>query len=162
MAKIVTKIGDMFSVECDAQNKKYFQYVANDLSMLNSDGIRVFKTSYSAVEQPDPKKIVADAVEFHAHVVIKWGVEMGLWHKVGHCGDIGRQDVFFRDSGDYGNPEILVSHNWWVWKVNEEHVHVGALVGDHQKAEIGIVVSPLDVVHRIRTGKYDFVYPSYE
>ena len=30
------------------------------------------------------------------------------------------------------------------------------------KAEVGIVISPDSIVHRMQTGKYDFVYPDYE
>jgi len=49
MAKrIVTKIGDIFSVVLDNGNKKYFQYVANDLTQLNSDVIRSFNAKFGA------------------------------------------------------------------------------------------------------------------
>jgi len=41
--RIVTKIGDIFSIDLDSKTKKYFQYVTNDETMLNSSVIRVFK-----------------------------------------------------------------------------------------------------------------------
>lgn len=41
--RIVTQIGDIFIVYLDSTTKKYFQYVANDETMLNSSVIRVFK-----------------------------------------------------------------------------------------------------------------------
>ena len=43
MARISTKIGDVFSVKVDENNKKYFQLVAFDLTQLNSNAIRAFK-----------------------------------------------------------------------------------------------------------------------
>ena len=43
MAKrIVTKIGYVFCVEIDNKYKCFFQYVANDMTQLNSSVIRVF------------------------------------------------------------------------------------------------------------------------
>ena len=41
--RIVTKIGDIFSVTLDNGNKRFFQYIANDLSCLNSSVIRVLR-----------------------------------------------------------------------------------------------------------------------
>jgi hypothetical protein len=46
MARIRTKIGDVFSVPLDNINKKYFQYIPNDLTQLNSDVIRAFVKRY--------------------------------------------------------------------------------------------------------------------
>lgn len=40
--RIITKIGDIFCVEVDNDYKCYFQYVANDMTVLNSSVIRVF------------------------------------------------------------------------------------------------------------------------
>ena len=41
--RIVTKIGDIFQIKVDDIHAKYFQYIANDKTELNSDVIRVFK-----------------------------------------------------------------------------------------------------------------------
>ena len=43
MIRSNTKLGDIFCVKIDENNKKYFQYIANDLTQLNSDVIRAFK-----------------------------------------------------------------------------------------------------------------------
>lgn len=59
MARVVTKIGDVFEVKLDENTKKYFQYVANDLTQLNSDVIRAFKKKYPVDESPDLKDVVA-------------------------------------------------------------------------------------------------------
>lgn len=52
MARINTKIGDVFSVKID-NNKKYFQYIVSDLTQLNSDVIRAFKKVYPINAHPD-------------------------------------------------------------------------------------------------------------
>lgn len=166
MARVITKIGDVFYVKLNDNNKKYFQYVANDLTQLNSDIIRIFKKVYPINENPDLSEVVKDEVEFYAHCVIKWGIKMGVWEKGGKAPILGELDVLFRCTNDYGHKlgddPIKISHNWYVWKINEEVKRVGKLEGENQKSEIGMVMNPLSVVHRIRTGEYNLPnYPGY-
>jgi len=160
-ARIITKIGDVFSVPLDGGSKKYFQYVANDLTQLNSSVIRAFKSTYPIDSSPDLLQVVAGDVDFYAHVVLKWGIKMKLWERVGNLSFTDKLDVLFRASNDYGNPSIKTSHNWRVWKIGEDDQRVGKLGGEYLKAEIGVVVDPPSVVHRLRTGEYSFVYPGY-
>ena len=51
MVRVVTKIGDVFSVKLDNEVKKYFQLIAFDLTQLNSDVIskRPLNTPYEFV-----------------------------------------------------------------------------------------------------------------
>lgn len=93
-------------------------------------------------------------------MVVKWGIKMKLWEKVGNVPEVGEVDVLFRDTNDYGK-QVKVSNNWYIWRMNEPFIDVGKLEGDNQKAEIGIVVAPPDIIDRMRTGKYDFVYPDF-
>lgn len=161
MARANTKIGDVFSVKIDANSKKYFQYIISDLTQLNSDVIRAFKKVYPINANPDLSEIVNGEVEFYAHCVTKLGLKMSYWESVGNISNVGSFDnVLFRSSGD--NPQTKVSHNWWVWKINEEQKPVGKLEGENRKAEIGSVIPPDSIVHRVQTGKYDFVYPDFE
>jgi hypothetical protein len=86
-----------------------------------------------------------------------------LWEKVGNLAETGSPDqILFRDSSDYGNPRISVSHNWWVWKINQDQQQVGRLLGLNRDAEIGIIVRPADIVSRVISGRYDFFYPHFE
>jgi len=165
-ARVRTRIGDVFSVRISEQSWKYFQYVANDLSQLNADVIRAFTRSYSIDDARDMSMIVKDEVAFYAHVVIPWGIKMGLWEKVGGVPETGDLRVLFRGTNDYGckvgETPVAISHSWYVWHIGEEFRRVGRLEGENRKAEIGIVVTPMDVVTRMRTGKYTFVYPGFE
>ena len=163
MARANTKIGDVFSVKIDDNSKKYLQYIISDLTQLNSDVIRAFKKVYPIDANPELSEIVKGEIEFYAHCVTKWGIKLGYWEKVGNIADVGKTDhILFRDSGDYGNPQIKVSQDWWVWKINEDQKRVGKLIGENQKAEIGLVINPESIVYRMRTGEYDFkAYPSY-
>lgn len=162
------RIGDVFYAQIDSKYKKYFQYIAKDLNMLNSDVIRVFKKKYKEKETPELSEIMKDDIDFYAHCVVKWGVKMGLWKKEGNYqSEINFDNVLFRDTDDCGktNSEeiVRISENWHVWKINDsEFTHVGKLKGDNKKAEVGVVVAPDSIVYRMLHGEYDFVYPSYE
>lgn len=161
MARANTKTGDVFSVKIDDSSKKYFQYIVSDLTQLNSDVIRAFKKGYPINANPDLSEIVNGEVEFYAHCVTKLGLKMGYWEKVGNTDDVGEfDDVLFRSSGD--DPQTKVSHNWWVWKINDDQRHVGKIAGENRKAEIGSVIPPDSIVHRMQTGEYDFAYPDFE
>ncbi len=166
MKRVRVKIGDVFAVRLDDNIKKCFQYVEIDRSQLDSPVIRAFKKAYPLDVMPDLAEIVADDVDFFAHVIVQWGLKMGLWEKVGHVDETGDPSVLFRDTDDCGHKEgeapVRVSSNWYVWSVNEEFHHVGELKGENRNSEIGVVVSPPDIVHRMQTGKYGFVYPDYE
>lgn len=165
--RVVTKIGDIFSVQIDDSNRKYIQLIAYDLTQLNSDVIRVFKEIYPLDVNPDFSEIVNGEVEFYAHCVTNFGVKMGLWEKVGKSAETGHLDhILFRGTEDYGHKAgeepIRISNRWYVWRIGEEFRDVGKLEGENQKAEIGVVVTPSDIVERMKTGRYSFVYPDFE
>ena len=166
MKRVRTRVGNVFCARLDKNRKKYFQYIARDMSQLDSDVVRAFKRSYSVDETPDLRVVVADEVDFYAHVIVQWGIKMNLWEKVGHVSDVGGLDVLFRDTDDCGVKEgeepVKVSTNWYVWRINKNFQHVGKLKGAHRDAEIGVVVAPPDIVDRMRTGEYDFLCPGYE
>lgn len=163
MARIVAKIGDIFAVNVDDTTRKYFQYVANDLTQLNSSVIRAFKEKYDPDSKVDLSEVVKGKVDFYAHCVLKWGIQLGYWEKVGKVADVGKVDVFFRDTNDcgrkLGEEPVLISEKWFVWKINEKHQSIGRLTEKYRKAEIGVVVNAEDIVTRMRTGTYSFEYP---
>ncbi len=55
MYRVDTKIGDLFCVPINDQEKRHFQLVAFDSTQLNSDVIRAFKKIYPIQDQPDIK-----------------------------------------------------------------------------------------------------------
>lgn len=166
--RVITKIGDVFSVAIDNNKKKYFQYIANDLTQLNSDVIRAFKKIYPIDSNPNLAEIVNDEVDFYAHCVVALGVKMKLWNKVGNTTEIGNiTQILFRGTSDYGvwidNEPIKISTKWYIWKINDkDFTKVGKLEGKNRSADIGVVVNPYDIVERMKTGKYSFFYPDFE
>jgi hypothetical protein len=165
MTRVVVRLGDIFAANLDDSTKKYFQYIGDDQTQLNSRVIKVFKKAYATADTPDLREVVNGDVDFYAHVVIRWGLQMNLWEKVGNVKDVGRTDVLFRGTSDAGRhinePPVEISEKWYVWRINEPTQRVGKLEGENRKAEIGLVMSPANIVHRMRTGRYNFVYPGY-
>lgn len=158
-----TKIGDVFAVPISENEKRYMQYIISDMTMLNSDVIRVFKKVYALDANPAIEEIVNDEVDFYAHCVTKAGIKMGLWEKVGNTPDVGQTDhIIFRDSWDYGNPKIKISNDWYIWKINEPTVNIGKLEEKYQQADIGIVFPPERIINKLRTGSYNIVYPNFK
>lgn len=164
MSSKKTKVGDVFEVKLNG-SKKFFQYIANDLTQLNSDVIRAFKKKYSLDNNPELSEIIKDEVDFYAHCVVKLGLKINVWERVGNVENIGSLDlVLFRDTNDYGckigESLIQISSNWYVWKINDsKFTKIGVLEGLNRKAELGIVVNPYDIKDRMITGKYSFIYP---
>ncbi|MBP1483854.1 Imm26 family immunity protein [Acinetobacter nosocomialis] len=160
MKKKNTKIGDIFVVKLDNGHKKYFQLIAFDVTQLNSDVIRVFKKKYSENEGLILSEIISDEVDFYAHCITIFGIKLGFWEKVGNIQEVGDVNILFRSSADH--PKIDISNNWWVWSVNKPQQYVGKLEGENLHAEIGSVIPPDSIVHRIKTGSYDFIYPGFD
>lgn len=163
MAKANTKIGDVFSVKLDNNTKKYIQYVANDLTQLNSDVIRAFKKAYPINAMPDLSEVVKGEEEFYAHCVTQWGIKLNLWEKVGNISDIGKVEVLFRDTNDYGSKPgaepVKVSSNWYVWKINEDFKHIGKIGDKYKNSFVGVVINPHGIVELLKGNKYPVNYP---
>src|SRR5439155_26519203 len=122
---------------------RYLHHGANDQTQLDSLVIRVLPTHPPGDANPDLNDVVKDKVDFYAHVFLGFARKLKYWDRVGNVTDVGRVEALFRDSPDYGNPQIQVSHNWWVCRINEPQTPVGELRGANRQAEIGIVISPL-------------------
>jgi len=164
MAKRLTiKEGDVFEVPLENNTKGYFQFIMLDLTQLNSEVIKVFKKRYEASESPNLEDVVKDEVQCYAHMVIKFGVKMNLWNKVGNVGlEPNIEAPYFRGSNDYGNSEIKVSKSWYVWRANEDFVQVGELKGEHVNYDIGSVLATPEIPEIMNTGKSSYFYPSYK
>ena len=155
MAKrIITKIGDIFSVALNNGNQRFFQYIANDLSCLNSSVIRVFKREYSEECELRPEEVVDDDVDFYAHTVLKWGIVDGYWQKKGKCLNVGDTgNILFRmyrsDAVDHKN------RIWEAWFINnDERFDIGVLSESFRnRSDLGLVFPTKDIIGRIRDGR---------
>lgn len=156
MAKrIVTKIGDLFCVEIDNEYKCYFQYVANDMTMLNSSVIRVFSRHYPLDYNLIADEVIKDSVSFYAHTILRFGIVYNAWYKVGRHKDIGNpNDIRFRWFDELDFSKIDKSYNWSIWNINEEQHFIGEVSEKYRSIDLGIVFSFDNIVSKIKTGKF--------
>ncbi|MFA4045545.1 hypothetical protein HPS54_11385 [Prevotella sp. PCHR] len=156
MAKrIVTKIGNIFCVEIDKQYKKFFQYVANDMSMLNSSVIRAFKRKYTIEWKPNMDVIVDDDVEFYAHTILSVGIHNNTWYKAGTHKDVGdTTNIMFRYYSEGNTSHMTKSYRWYIWRINQEHIKIGEMTDEYKHLDIGPVFPYFDIKNKIKTGKY--------
>ena len=113
-----TKVGDVFEVKISDHEKKYMQYIVSDLTQLNSDVVRVFSKIYNIQDNPSLEEIINGEVQFYLHCVTKLGIKMGCWTLYGNTSEVGNySNVVFRCSEDYGNPQVKVSYDWYVWHI---------------------------------------------
>ncbi|TGX79996.1 hypothetical protein E5358_14065 [Palleniella muris] len=153
--RIVTKIGNIFCVEIDDKNKRFFQYVANDLSQLNSSVIRVFKRKYPMDYVPDMDEIVNDEVDFYAHTVLSAGIRANTWYKVGKHKDVGDTEHIMFKLFDEGNISHLTkSYRWYVWYINKEYVDIGEMTDEYRQLDLGLVISYDQIAAKIKTGEF--------
>lgn len=156
-------VGDIFAVKIDDTYAKFFQYIGNDKSQLNSEVVRAFRTERSLLEPVILSEIVADSVDFYAHTMLKLGRILNLWDRIGNVPYASPIDALFRCTNDAGaklGQQVAVSDKWYVWRVGEPFARVGKLDKQTALADIGMVLSPSSLVARVCTGSHDFVYPT--
>ena len=175
--RIVTKIGNVFCVQISPQEKKYFQYIANDMLQLNSSVIRVFERTYPTDQEPKLTNVVQGEVEFYAHTVLSWGIRLEKWTKVGKVPfEEPVIDVWFMNwcSDDMTNIPIRLhispQKRWRIWRIGDAdfsyveneafsydgydlHVH-SPLFKNEKYLEVRGVIPAIDIVHRMQTGRY--------
>ncbi len=152
--RIVTKIGDIFSVDLDSKTKRFFQYVAIDESQLGGSVIRVFKRKHDINSEPSFKEIVSDDVDFYTHTSLKIGVLEGYWQKIGRCMDIGdTENIYFRTVGELDASKLKKSHHWIVWKVNGEWQDIGEMKEIYKNYDLGPIFPSIWVLNKIKTGR---------
>ena len=151
--RIVTKIGNIFCAEIDGQYKCYFQYIANDMTELNSSVIRVFKTHYPMEYVPVFDDIVKDEVYFYAHTILRYGIMYNAWYKVGKHADVGNtEDIWFRFHESVG--PVSKSYQWFIWKINQEMIFIGEMKDEYAHYDLGVVFSYDNIVNKIAKGEF--------
>src|SRR5574344_437939 len=154
--RIVTKIGNIFGVEIDNEYKCFFQYIANDMTELNSSVIRVFKKHYSMDYIPNMDEIVQDEVYFYAYTILSRGIRAEFWYKVGKNADVGDVNkIMFRDTEDFGAiPFCRKSSKWYVWHIGGPTSYIGRLTKETRTIDLGYIWNNTNIIAKIKTGKF--------
>ncbi|MCQ2217428.1 MAG: hypothetical protein MJZ33_02955 [Paludibacteraceae bacterium] len=156
-----TKVGDVFEVVISDTEKRYMQYIASDLTQLNSDVLRVFKHIYKLNEKPTLAEIVSGNVDYYTHGDSKFGIKMEAWTLYGNINEIGDySNVWFKCKRDYTNPEN--NNDWYVWKIGDSHISMDINKIKDLGAHLGMVNSYLSILYRLRTGHEEVIFAKYE
>jgi hypothetical protein len=160
------KIGDIFEVSLGNNTKGYVQYIADDMTQLNSRVVRVFKKRYLMDDMPSMDEIVLDEVEFYAHVYgIKENEKSGEWKKVSKSQDVGDiKKPIFRSTPEnitLSSPSHISKH-WYVWRIGEESKEVRSGNNILTQTDFGSVSPANDITSRMKTGKSEYFHPKYE
>ncbi len=152
--RIVTKIGDLFSVDLDGKTKRFFQYVAIDESMLGGSVIRVFKRKYDIDAEPSFDEIVNDEVDFYTHTSLKIGIQEKYWQKIGRNLNVGdTENIFFKTVGELDSSRLKKSRHWYVWKINCKWEDIGEMKEKYIKYDLGSIWPSIWVLNKIKTGR---------
>lgn len=152
--RIHTSVGDIFQVEIGDNQVKYFQYVARDLLLLNSDVIRVFRKIFVKDNLIDFDDLVKDEDCYIAHTSVSTGVKMGCWEKVGSSKIVLDVNNLFRVSRNHGDTSV---ENWYVWRLGDDDMrYVGNLEYESKDATIGVVSAPIVMKFKIIEGENVF------
>lgn len=154
--RIIIKKGDILCTEVDGKFKVYFQYVANDLSQLNSDVLRIFKRRYPIGYKANMDEIVSDDVDFYTHVYgLRDAAREGKLYKVGKHPDVGdTENIWFRCFSEGDISKMTKSYRWYIWKINGPNIRIGELTPEFRHIDIGEVYPFKFIYDRIRTGKW--------
>ena len=156
-----TKVGDVFEVKISDTQKKYMQYIASDLTQLNSDVVRGFAKKYKIEEKPTLEEIVFDKVEFYAHCDSRHGIRMEYWTLYGNSPDVGDvNEPIFRSTND--DNRVVISYNWYIWHINGEFMHVRNDDPRLKKAYYGPVFAAKHIYERVIDGYMGGYDPQYE
>lgn len=166
--RVVTKIGDIFCVEFPDNTKGYFQYIAKDMTQLNSSVIRAFYTHYPIDQDVKIEDIVKDKVDFYAHTVLRGGIDFDNWYKIGKSSDVGENElykiIFCNASTAYQLyadgikiPRTSRFCKWHLWNINKDIFDVEN-VPNHTTSmiEIGTVKTYIEIYQRMWQGYYKY------
>ena len=164
MAKrVYTKKGDIYEIIVDDTYKRYLQLIGYDLECLNSDTFRVFKKSYPVDYNPTMDEILKDDIDFYVHSFAGGGIHDEIWNLVYRSKDVGKLDgIKFRIIGELPPPGIKFTEyifsksTVWTFNGNNMHTICGKLPEEWIGADLGDVLQPKNILHRIKYGKYDW------
>ncbi len=162
--RIIVRKGDIFKADLGNGRAKYLQYVMLDPAEMNSEVIRVFNYESKIDEIPDLQEVIRSGVDFFAHVVVKWGVQMGLWKKVGNIPiekdfvppyfrDVPLHDKYIRN----GKIQFCKTNDWVAWQAGqsfEDRKSIGKLTKETKKYNRGGIMPPVQIIERMKTGSY--------
>jgi hypothetical protein len=162
------KEGDLYKIDLDSEECGYFQYLLLDPCQLNSEVIRVFNFRGKKEEIVDFSLIFSSGISFYTHVVIKFGLKLEFWNRLGNYPlEKNFKAPLFRDTSghrdEYDGNRIIYnkSNSWNVWRAGDpfqKRKKIGLLTKEYENIDLGLVNPPNEVIYRMLTGDYSYPY----
>ena len=146
------RIGDVYEI-VDGSVVALAHHIGKDSTLPGSaviDVIAPVTTDWSASFEALPRV-------FRAHVFLRAGETLNVWRRAGHrsASDETMQRWCTVPPEELGKS---VSKKWRVWTTNQPMM-AATSDADLEGAEIGYVMSPGQIVHRLRHGRYTLDFP---
>jgi hypothetical protein len=154
------KIGDVYRIRLNDGQYALMQHLCNDTSQLNSPIVVVSLKRYQASEEIKAEQIM-DHDSFFVHVLPKAGETLCVWERVQWLRPLIDKIPVIWATCNHRDLQLEVSRDWSVWRTNEKW-RSPASQNELMASELGLVMNPLDIVHRIEHGAYAMKYPLKE
>jgi hypothetical protein len=146
------RIGDVYEI-VDGSVIALAHHIGRDSTLPGSDVIDVI------TPVPDDWMASFESLPrvFRAHVFLRAGETLNVWRRVGHskAPDQIAQRWCTVPPEDLGKP---ASNRWRIWGTNQKMI-AATSNADLAGAEIGLVMSPHQIVHRLHHGRYTHAFP---
>ncbi len=152
------RVGDIYRIRLSDGKVGYMQHLANDSTQLSSNIVLVLRSGYLPTEKPSFEQVsMHDG--FFAHVFLNAGETLKIWERIDHSRPVAPEPLpivwtIYSDK----DQNLEVSKNWQVWRTNEE-MRVPLSQEELVNCELGLVVSPTQIVHRIEHFAYSLKHP---
>jgi len=152
------RVGEIYRIRLSDGNVGYMQHLANDSTQLSSNVVLVLRKKYLPTEEPSFEQVSAHD-GFFAHVFLKAGETLKLWERIDRSRPVVPEPfpVVWTIYSDK-DQNLEVSKNWQVWRTNEE-MRMPISQEELVNSELGLVVSPTQIVHRIEHSAYSLKHP---
>jgi hypothetical protein len=153
------KLGEIYRINLTDGKCSYMQHLANDATQLGSAVVFV-RTEKSLPTEP----IAFDRFNlqdgFLAHVFIKAGNILTVWERSGWFPPVVAEPIPVTwATCNIKDMQLEFSSRWSVWRTNQKR-HAPASEDELAGAELGLVISPPQIVHRIEYSAYSIRYPA--
>jgi hypothetical protein len=153
------KLGDIYRINLADGKCSYMQHLANDATQLGSAVVFVRSGKY-----PPSESFAFDGFSlkdgFLAHVFIKAGKVLSVWERSGWSPPVAAEPIPVTwATCNLEDMQLEYSTDWSVWRTNQPR-RKPTSEEDLDGAELGLVISPPQIVHRIEHSAYSIRYPA--
>ena len=153
------KIGDVYRVALSDEKFAYMQHICNDLTQLSSAVVFVLRTKFEPNEEIKFEKVADVQTGFFAHVFPKAGEVLKVWEPVSWSQPVLDSNQVTWSIFNLDDIKLERTTRWCVWETDKE-MRGPVSRKELMNSELGLVMSPEQIISRIETGQYKTNYPA--